>query len=580
MGDGVELEVLRAKVAARRREVAALREAHPIGSLLISLPGSVGRIAPSGVVEDIGYSDTRVPALGLNVYTTLPEPHNAEVRALADRVLATGVPETFETKIVLQPHGDIRKYLTCYARDPRPGPPAIVYAAIEITELRRTREALRERTAEITAIMGAPGMGSFWFDAAGGRFRLDAASRARLVPVGDTFADSINVVAPEDRAAVRDVVQRVLATDEAVECEARLLTVEGPRWYFVRGRRVGPAQVVGVIVDISEDKALAEALGRARSTEAMGRFAAGIAHNFNNMLAAVLARLDLVLRDAPPALRPGLLASIDAGTAAAATVKELLRLVRPAAPGRREAGDLAAIVRRGVALARFAFAEGALADVSTEGAVAPARVDEAAVERLLLDLLVRLGARATRLDAIAVVAAEGGVVVRLTASAPIALDDAERTTLTRAVEASGGTRAAVTGPVLELAFVAVSPARVFSGDRRVLVVDDDEPVRLAIHRVLEDDGLLVRSVGDGRAALAALEAEPTALILLDLTMPGLAGHELVVALRKQVPRARILLFSGGQAPDELLRSVDGFLGKPVRIDELLRAVRTQLEGAA
>ena len=580
MGGTSDLDALRALVATRRREVAALRERHPLGALLVSLPGSVGRISPAGFVEEVGFSAEPQHALGLNVYTHLSEPHLGEVRALADRVLASGDAETFETQILLQPHLEVKKYLTRYARDPRPGPPAIVYTAIEITQLRRTREALRERGAEIAAIMGAPGMGSFWFDAKVGTFRLDEGSRAKLVSITETFKGAIHAVVPEDRAQVREVVARALAHDDAVECEIRLLTREGVRWHFVRGRRVAPGQVVGVIVDVSDEKALTEALGRARSAEAMGRFAAGIAHNFNNMLAAVLARLDLVLRDAPPALRPGLLASIDAGTVAAATVRELLRLVRPASPGRREAADLGAIVRRGVALARFAFAAGTLADVAIEPHVPAARVDEAALDRLLLELLVRLGARGVQLTAITVVEVEGGVAVRFEAAAPLTFEDAERATLARTLDAAGGARLVLAGSTLELVFAGVAPTRVFAGDRRVLVVDDDEPVRQAIHRVLEDDGLSVRSAGDGLAALRALEAEPAALILLDLTMPGLSGHELVVALRRIAPRARILLFSGGAAPDELLRSVDGFLGKPVRIDELLRAVRTQLERAS
>src|SRR6516165_4861574 len=68
---------------------------------------------------------------------------------------------------------------------------------------------------------------------------------------------------------------------------------------------------------------------------------------------------------------------------------------------------------------------------------------------------------------------------------------------------------------------------------RVLVVEDDHDVRVAVRLVLEDEGYQVDSVTDGRRALEHLErsAQLPDLILLDLMMPGMDGWDFAARLR-------------------------------------------------
>lgn len=61
---------------------------------------------------------------------------------------------------------------------------------------------------------------------------------------------------------------------------------------------------------------------------------------------------------------------------------------------------------------------------------------------------------------------------------------------------------------------------------RVLVVEDDDAIRHAISILLSDEGYRVTGAADGREALEALEdGDPPAVILLDMTMPGMNGLE-------------------------------------------------------
>src|SRR5262249_58082374 len=67
----------------------------------------------------------------------------------------------------------------------------------------------------------------------------------------------------------------------------------------------------------------------------------------------------------------------------------------------------------------------------------------------------------------------------------------------------------------------------------VLVVDDDPAMRELLRRALERDGLRVEEAEHGRAALAVIEREAPALILLDLLMPEMDGFEFLRALRQR-----------------------------------------------
>lgn len=67
--------------------------------------------------------------------------------------------------------------------------------------------------------------------------------------------------------------------------------------------------------------------------------------------------------------------------------------------------------------------------------------------------------------------------------------------------------------------------------RKVLVVDDDPRNRKLMEMLIQADGYAVHSVESGPAALAAVAAEPPALILLDIMMPGMDGFDVLRRLK-------------------------------------------------
>ncbi|HEX5011980.1 MAG TPA: response regulator [Planctomycetota bacterium] len=121
--------------------------------------------------------------------------------------------------------------------------------------------------------------------------------------------------------------------------------------------------------------------------------------------------------------------------------------------------------------------------------------------------------------------------------------------------------------------------------RSVLVVDDDPTVGRLVAAVLRREDLAVEVVLDGDEALARLATALPALVLTDMTMPGLSGLELVRAAEARGFRVPFLVMSAFLEPDVERRlleegGVSGVLRKPFDIARLVRDVRAVLDRQA
>jgi len=112
----------------------------------------------------------------------------------------------------------------------------------------------------------------------------------------------------------------------------------------------------------------------------------------------------------------------------------------------------------------------------------------------------------------------------------------------------------------------------------VLVVDDEESIRKVQRALLERHGYGVLTADDGEAALSCLGefGARVGCVLLDLTMPGMSGKEVLAglrAVREDIPVVLVTGYSGGEL-EEQFRDLGfaGFLKKPVRREELVATV--------
>ena len=124
--------------------------------------------------------------------------------------------------------------------------------------------------------------------------------------------------------------------------------------------------------------------------------------------------------------------------------------------------------------------------------------------------------------------------------------------------------------------------------RSVLIVDDEQHIRLLIEQTLEellDEGVELYTASDGDEALAAIDAQSPDLVFLDVMMPRRNGLEVARAVRDELGKADthiVLLTAKGQAVDReagLAAGANRYLTKPFDPDELL-AIAHEVLGTA
>ncbi|NOZ21471.1 MAG: PAS domain S-box protein [Planctomycetes bacterium] len=447
---------------------------------------------------------------------------------------------------------------------------------------------------------------------------------------------------PNDRPMVLGYYHDRLAGKPApTRYEYRLLRKDGKvRWVDVAVRvieyREEPAVQV-IYADITERKELEERLLRAQKLESIGTLAAGVAHNFNNILTAVLGNAQLArfkLKESSPAAKP-LDAVIRAAMRAAQLAKQLL------ATARRTPGERTVIRSRDLV---HGLAEGMLvmldSNIQLEHSVAqdlPTVIgDPVELEQALLNICVNARDAMPRggtihIEAAPVELAEpfcaahenmspGRYVCISVTDSGIGMDNdtmagmfdpffttkgPDRGTglgLSSAygtVVSHGGCIEAESEVGKGSTFRVYLPAAAVAeaeteeeksptlekGDETLLVVDDETELLDMLREGLESLGYTVRTAIDGEEAVEMYERDGQRidLIVLDYMMPGMDGEATCFKLRQIDPGVRILLSSGYDERTKLGplldAGVDGFIQKPYEMPELSVAIRTVLSRA-
>ena len=406
--------------------------------------------------------------------------------------------------------------------------------------------------------------------------------------------------------------------------------------YIMKDRlqRLPPA-VARALADVSvrrERLQLQRDLAQAQKLEAIGRLAGGVAHDFNNVLTAILGSSELLLLDTPRGAtnREEIEIIRDAATRAQDLIRQLLafsarQVLEPAVI------DLNALVKNLGRMLRRLIGE----DLTLATELAPdlgaVRVDPGQVEQVLVNLAVnardampdggRLTVRTANVDAAeSGELASGRYVLVEVSDTGTGMDAA---TLARAFEPFFTTKERGKGTGLGLASAygivrqsggqitvsstpgagttfrihlprvdapvdavrAVPPVTAPpAGTETVLVAEDEQIVRTLIRKVLEQAGYTVLLAGGGAEALRLAEhhAGPIHLLVTDVVMPEMSGRELARLLVERWPATKVLYMSG-YADDAVERHgvLDpgtAFMQKPFTPSALARRVRDVLGG--
>jgi PAS domain S-box-containing protein len=391
---------------------------------------------------------------------------------------------------------------------------------------------------------------------------------------------------------------------------------------------------IGIKEDITEQKRLEGALRHAHKMEAVGQLAGGVAHDFNNILTAVIGYASILEIHAGED-RQRLAAAqqiIKAGERGAGLTKSLLAFSRMQAVNVRPI-DLNEIVTNGEKLLSRLLKESITLNISLATEPLIVTVDCLEIEQVLMNLVTNARDAMPLRGSISLTTGRAvmdqqfvrdlGYGVPGNYAVLCVADDGEgmdQQTADKIFEPFFTTKEVGRGTGLGLAIVyniikshngnvictsspgagtsfaiylplaaesipvpaAVINSATITGSELILLVEDDPEIRGLLRQYLEEFGYAVEIAGDGEEALAQFSArrEEISLVILDAGLPRMSGPDALVAMRRQRPDLKAIIISG-YAQNTCTIAEEGertrFLAKPIGPEDLVRAVREELD---
>ncbi|MDP3192999.1 response regulator [Rhodoferax sp.] len=114
----------------------------------------------------------------------------------------------------------------------------------------------------------------------------------------------------------------------------------------------------------------------------------------------------------------------------------------------------------------------------------------------------------------------------------------------------------------------------------ILVVDDEEVVRLSYARSLASEHCKVEMVSNGKDALQVMTQRPFDVVLLDLLMPGMNGMTVLSSIKRQWPESEVIIITGYPALETAKEAVSlgayDYLAKPAGPDDVINATHSAM----
>jgi PAS domain S-box-containing protein len=575
--------------------------------------------ANPAALEFFGYGDALI---GMPVAVTVPVEGRDHVRRREDDALA-GVPQRYEGGVV-RADGDHRVVAVTTAPLRELGEITGIVASLrDISEEQARIAALERSEARYTRLVESASDAIFTLTPDG---RFTAVNRALEHGVGRSRTELLDapfagVLDARDVDAAHELLTRTIA-GERCRGLLRYRTIGGD----VRSGSVITAPVfedgaivgaLGIMRDVTDEQRLAGQLLQQEKLAAVGQLVSGVAHELNNPLAGVMAFSELLLVSRSThddETRRALETIHHEATRAAKIVSHLLTFARQR-PAERMDADLNAIVTDTIALRRYALATAQIElDLVLDPTLPLTWADPFQLQQVVLNLITnaeqalaewtgprRIAVWTRRDDESLVVAvADTGpgippdqrdrIFNPFYTTKPVGQGTGLGLSISDGiVREHGGQIRVESHPGAGATFLvqlprvaplegrsrpAAPPASTPRMPRRVLVVDDEPSMRVAIATFLHSLGHAVTATHDGNEARALLAANEYDVVLLDLRMSGLGGDTLYRELCESDPRhARRVVFVTGDTQSEHARRFLAEAGrpsvsKPFQLDDL------------
>jgi len=395
-----------------------------------------------------------------------------------------------------------------------------------------------------------------------------------------------------------------------------------------------PAELV-FAADVTEFKAMRAHLLNTQKTEALGTLVAGISHEFNNLLTVASGYTDILLASKKTQDQEfSDLQKIAESCSRGAELVRKLRLLSRRADHEFQALDLNRAVFDTVALSSRALPPNTAVNLDLEDSLHGITADLSLVTQATANLILNAGDAMPSGGTLSVETrnctldeeflgthpgAKAGDYVRLAVSdSGHGMDDATISRIfdpfftTRGLANKSGLGLAVVRGIVEehggfveceskpdqgTTFSVYFPATpkqgplehvvemnvAQGGGETILLVEDEDPVRQVLSRILSSAGYRVIDASNGKEALALYEKErgSISLVILDLVMPQMDGRQCLEGLLKMDPLVRVVVTTGyseNSSRAELLAAgAWGFVSKPLERAQLLITIREILD---
>jgi PAS domain S-box-containing protein len=631
-----------------RRVIESVRE-----GIIVYGPDLHTRVWNPFMEELTGLSAEQI--IGRHPLEVFPELEAMGVLERANRALSGETPEPAEIPFVLPGRSGWVIDASAPLRDDHGAIIGVIETVQDVTSRRVAEEASAANARLVADSQRAAAIGSYRADFVADRwwssevldelFGIDA-------DFDRTIPSWVSLIHPDDREGMaRYLAREVIATGHPFNHEYRVVRRSDGVVRWVNGLgEVSLAEdgtaltLIGTIQDVTdrrqadeERERLQTQLGQAQQMEAIGRLAGGVAHDFNNMLGAILGYTELALGRVDPAddLRADLEEIHKAASRSAELTRQLLAFARRETTAPRVIDLNAAIAGQLNLLGRLIGEDISLEWVPTIGPC-QVNIDPSQVDRILANLSVnardaieRDGRIVIRTTQAVVDAAERALHPERTPGAYVVLEVADNgrgmdpQTLPSIFEPFFTTKGVGQGTGLGLAMVhgmvtgaggfitvATVPGRGTTfrvhlpscealteevdhevderapapGGATILVVEDEPALLGLVNRILLHLGYTVVMAASPAQAITELDAHPRDidLLLTDVVLPGMSGPDLADRLRRSHPGLRCVFMSGypadHMAHTRIRDGEAGFIEKPFSVQALATGIRAALEG--
>jgi PAS domain S-box-containing protein len=541
---------------------------------------------------------------------------------------------------LLQKNGD-RRWIQWNSTPLRDSAGAVVGMAIlgeDITEVRRSRaEAARlESEEQFRAIADTTPL-MIW--TAGGDVSCTFVNKAWLSFTGRNLQDELGngwstSIHPDDSEYVAGTIQSAFKAHRSLELEYRKRRFDGEyRWvlgsgvprFGSDGRFLG---YLGTCTDITDLKLSRDEDTARQKLETVGRLASGIAHDFNNILGGVLAQSELALAEAPTRVFPdnALHNICDIALRGAAIVRQLMIYAgqENAVP---ELVDISWLVDDMDPLLKVVVSKHVLLKTQLSRHIPAVQANPAELRQVVMNLVTNASEAIGERDGMIFIRTDrtiaeagpppgrrGDCVLLEVSDTGCGINRDVRprlfdpffTTKTvgqglglavvqRIVGSLGGAIEIESDPGRGSSFRILLPCLNKTAPRpdpaksqesleethrvlTILVVEDEEQLRLVTAKMLRRNGFGVIEAADGTQALATISAhkETIDVVLLDVTLPGAPSRDVLAEVRRVGPDIKVIVTTayGTNKVAETFRGmhIDSFLPKPYRAAELVNLV--------